>query len=330
MAALSITPTQVASAVDLDQPIDALNDTLAPLEEALVGAFDAPTEPLVFIVGAPRSGTTLLTQLLISQYRIGYVSNLVARFWKAPYLGLLLAKEIRDPDRPPDVGFSSDRGFTSGYEGPHEFGYFWRRWFDYQESHSVRAEAIEADTIDALRKECAAMQSVEESPFLFKNLVCSFQVEFLSRTFPRAVFVHCRRNPLYVAQSLLRCREQYCENREAWFSVKPEAYPELKELPYPDQIAGQIYHTRRHVEDAFERLSDNRYCRVDYEAMVDAPVPSLKRVAEVVEQAGGRLERREDVSLPSLTSTNERTVDAAEFERLKSSCRQLFETNQFV
>ena len=142
MAALPSTPAQVASAVDLDQPVDALNDALAPLEQALIEEFEAPTEPLVFIVGAPRSGTTLLTQLLISQYEIGYVSNLIARFWKAPYLGLLLAKEIRDPDRPPDVGFSSDRGFTSGYEGPHEFGYFWRRWFDYQESHSVRAEAI--------------------------------------------------------------------------------------------------------------------------------------------------------------------------------------------
>jgi hypothetical protein len=321
---------QIASAVDLDQPIDALNDALAPLEEALVEAFEAPTEPLLFIVGAPRSGTTLLTQLLITEYQIGYVSNLVARFWKAPYLGLLLAKEIRDADRPPDVGFSSDRGFTSGYEGPHEFGYFWRRWFDYQESHSVRGEAIYAETVEALRKECAAMQSVEEVPFLFKNLVCSFQVDFLARTFPQSVFLHCRRNPLYVAQSLLRCREQYCGSRKAWFSVKPEAYPELKELPYPDQIAGQIYYTRRHVEDAFQRLSDDRYCQVDYEAIVDAPAPSLQHVAEVVEQAGGTLERRKEISLPSLTSANERTVSPDEFERLKSSCRQLFEANQFV
>lgn len=330
MAALPFTPAQVASAIDLDQPIDALNDALAPLEEALIEEFEAPSEPLVFIVGAPRSGTTLLAQLLISQYQIGYVSNLVARFWKAPYFGLLLAKEIRDSERPPDVGFTSDHGFTSGYEGPHEFGHFWRRWFDYQETHSVRAEAIEAETINGLRRECAAMQSIEESPLLFKNLVCSFQVEFLARTFPQAVFVHCRRNPIYVAQSLLRCREQYREHREEWFSVKPEAYPELKELPYPDQIAGQIYHTRRDVENTFQQLSEVRYCRVDYETMVDAPVSSLDHISEVVKQAGGTLERREGVSLPRLTSTNERVIEASEFERLRSSCRHFFETNQFM
>jgi hypothetical protein len=322
--------SDLAASVDLDQPIDALNDALQPLEQAYVEEFSAPTEPVLFIVGAPRSGTTLLSQLLIAKYRIGYVSNLVSRFWKAPYLGLLIMQDVREADQLLNVNFSSEHGFTSGYEGPHEFGYFWRRWFDYQDSHHVAPDRLSDVDADALRRECAAMQSVQGGPFLFKNLVCSFQVGFLARTLPNAVFIHCRRTPIFVAQSLLKCRDRRCDRREDWFSVKPKAYPELRSLPYPDQIAGQIYHTRRHVEDAFADLDDGRYARVDYEALVDAPQAVLDQIAGAVEQQGGTMRERSGFSVPDLQSTNSQRVPDDEFECLQSSCRQFFSTNPSV
>lgn len=309
--------------VDTEEPISALNDSLAPLERILVETFDAPLQPTIFIVGAPRSGTTLLSQLLTAKYEIGYVSNLVARFWKAPYLGMLLMQQIRG-DGPPDVGFSSDLGSTSGYEGPHEFGHFWRRWFLYENTHSVSKDRLRKVDVPFLKQECAAMESVEARPFLFKNLVCSFQIDFLSNVFPKAVFVHCRREPIFVAQSLLESRIRYNGSREEWFSVKPEAYETLRERRYPEQIAGQIYHTRLAVERAFDDLPPSRFCRIDYEQIVEHPSRSLQDVTDAVEKNGGRITERQRFSFSELTSTNEKTIDTGEFERLEKACHKFF------
>lgn len=311
-----------------DEPIAALNEALAPLERRLVAGVGEPEQPTVFVVGAPRSGTTLLVQLAVSSHRFGYVNNLVARFWKAPYLGMRLARELADEDRPPDVGYSSELGFTPGYEGPHEFGYFWRRWFDYGETHSVDEAALARADAALLRREVAAMQGATGRPLLLKNLVFSFQIDFLAEVFPRAVFVHCRRESAFVAQSLLRSRERSRGSREEWFSVKPPEYPALRERPYPEQIAGQIYHTRRHVERAFRRLPPGRFCRVDYEELVRSPLRSVERIVEAVETQGGSVEPWDDFEPPELRSTNEVKIDRREFERLREICRRLFETEQ--
>ena len=37
-------------------------------------------QPFVFVVGAPRSGTTLLTQVIAHCFDAGYICNLTARF----------------------------------------------------------------------------------------------------------------------------------------------------------------------------------------------------------------------------------------------------------
>ncbi|MCB0031474.1 MAG: sulfotransferase, partial [Anaerolineales bacterium] len=42
---------------------------------------------LLFVVGAPRSGTTLLYQLLATRFAVSYFNNFTARFTAAPLLG---------------------------------------------------------------------------------------------------------------------------------------------------------------------------------------------------------------------------------------------------
>lgn len=306
-----------------EQILEALNERLVPLERGLVADFIEPRYPTIFIVGAPRSGTTLLSQLLITYFELGYINNVIARFWMAPYVGAWLASELQNFGRPPAIGFESDLGTTSECEGLHEFGYFWRRWFQYGDTHELDKGQLGAIDTPFLRQELAAIESVFDRPLLFKNVAAlSLRVGFLATTLPKSLFIHCRRDPAFTAQSLLVSRLKYYGSRETWFSIKPQEYSWLKERPYEEQIAGQIFHTRQRIEQAFETMSSTRYVNLDYESLCNRPSEQLASVAQLVEGVGHRLVQR-DVALPNLSSTNKQVIDDDEFQRLETAYHRI-------
>jgi len=307
-----------------EQILSALNETLATLEQKLVAEFDAPQYPTIFVVGAPRSGTTILVQLLIHCFELGYINNIAARFWMAPYIGAWMVSEMQDFSCAPFAGFSSDLGATPEYEGPHEFGYFWRRWFHYDETHELSEEQIEAIDTKFLKRELAAVESVFDRPLLLKNIpALSLQMDLLATVLPQAVFIHCRRDPIYIAQSLLLSRLKYYGDKESWLSVKPNQFRWLKDRPYPEQIAGQIFYTLERIKNVLASLDSSRFLNIDYEALCEEPEAQLNRIAHLVMGAGYRLLRR-DVPVPDLSSTNKKLVDDEEFQRLKEGYRRFF------
>ena len=61
-----------------------LNESLLELETSLDSEISSKTYAPINIVGVPRSGTTLISQLLVSRFDLGFVSNLMARFYRVP------------------------------------------------------------------------------------------------------------------------------------------------------------------------------------------------------------------------------------------------------
>ena len=111
-----------------------------------------PRYPMVFIIGAPRSGTTLLSQLLSSSGLFGYINNFIARFWTAPTLGALIYKTVLDHECRGNSSLQSHLGVTENLHEPHEFGYFWRRWFHFGQSHQLTADQLANVDWEALAK----------------------------------------------------------------------------------------------------------------------------------------------------------------------------------
>jgi len=101
---------------DQESRLHILNTFLAPLGDQLISRFEKPRLPIVFIVGTPRSGSTLLPQVLARTAAFSHVSNFLARFWMAPYLGMLIQDGLQiggsDTSRP----FVSQYGLTEGGE----------------------------------------------------------------------------------------------------------------------------------------------------------------------------------------------------------------------
>jgi Sulfotransferase family len=310
---------------DTESLLTAVNRRLAQLEVELVARFELPRFPTLFVVGAPRSGTTLLEQLLLARFELGYVTNLAARFWMAPYVGSNLSVEVAYGLDTRGPAFESTFGATAGPGGPHEFGYFWRRWFAYGETHDAGDTAVRSVDGATLGQELAAIESVFDRPLVLKNPVCSFHVGFLAQVIPGAIFVHCRREPLYAAQSLAESRVRYHGDRAAWFSIKPAEYKRLRDLPWPEQVVGQVYFTRAAIDRQFRTLAATRRLELDYETLCDAPEAELDRIAAWVAENGHVLRRRAS-RLPTLAKTNRRTIESQDFDALRRACDAQFST----
>lgn len=286
-----------------------LNELLSDsscFESSSNGISEIPQLPVIFIIGLPRSGTTPLSQLLIQRFKLGYVSNLIARFWEAPEVGIALAKEIsEDPGR-----FQSDLhstfGFTKGYEGHHEFGYFWRRWFDFEETHYLDAESQSLVDTMKLKRQLSIMEKTWGRPLIFKNAAAlPLQTEFMAKCIPNSLFIHIQRDPLSVAASLLRGRREYMGNIDRWFSIKPKEYIFLKNKTVPEQIAGQVYYTKEHMKKQIVLLPNHRKLEISYTDLCLDTTKELDRINTFIRKRYNSLEEREGV-LPKLSIQSSR------------------------
>jgi hypothetical protein len=310
-----------------EEILDDVNEDLYDLETRLIAPFDQPEYPLLLICGPQRSGTTLMLQLLIACFRIGYINNLMARFWKVPYIGALLARDLRRRQVPLVPDFSSEFGATYGYDGPHEFGFFWQHWFPYNETHQTSTEDLEKLDAARFRKELAAIESTFNLPLAFKNpIVLTLNMDTLATLLPKAIFVICRRDPVYVAQSTLLSRLRKSGSKEQWLSIKPREYPQLKELPYLEQIAGQIFYTEKRVNESLETIASHRFVTVAYQDLCANPMYEMNRIQELVRGKGYSLTPT-GFQAPPLQRTDTRKLDVDEFQKLQASCRKFWQTD---
>ncbi|GGW73519.1 sulfotransferase family protein [Alteromonas halophila] len=242
-----------------------INSRLEGVDRSIIKEINSSTEPSpVFIIGLQRSGTTLLNQLLINQFNFAYPSNFLARFWNAPLTGLLLQNNLNFKA---DVSYKSNLGYTEGLSGPHEFGYFWKHWFPWDAfEKTFQKSSIDNEKIVKIMR---AIQTMEDRPWIFKNLhKVNFQIETLHQLFPSAVFLYIKREPLFVQQSTYQSRIELFGTVENWFGIKPPEYLELKSKPVMEQIAGQIFHSERYIENSLENILKDKFFQIEFENLV--------------------------------------------------------------
>lgn len=264
------------------------------------GANPSPLLPVIFITGLPRSGTTPLAQLIIHRFRVGYMSNLIARFWAAPEAGIALVREISQDAGRITSSLDSHYGFTKGYEGHHEFGYFWRHWFDFEETHFLDHEAQAKVDINNLKKTLSAMENEWERPLFFKNTAAlPLQTAFLADILPTSIFIHIKRDPLAVASSLLKGRKKYMGDANRWFSIKPKEYTSLKKKSIPEQIAGQVYYTQKEINRQIALVPDKRKINLEFTNLCQNADNEINQIGGFLKSVYPGIEERH-VKLPIL------------------------------
>lgn len=259
---------------DIEDTLDLINLVLWDAEEEIIQGYNSPEKPVVFIIGAPRSGSTLLHQLLASTGAFGYITNYIARFWDAPYIGALQQKVFGFGKYAQKMILHSDLGRTNGLHQPHHFSRFWYRWFDWDEDHYMR----HVQEKSFLQGEVAALEQLYDKPMLFKSEYCGMQIPFLRKTFKKPKFIICTRNITYQAQSLLLSRKKMFGSYDEWFSLKPKEYNELKELTPYEQVVGQIRRIMQQILGDLEGLGLNDYIFVSLENLQHCPRQKISEI----------------------------------------------------
>lgn len=242
----------------------------------------------VFIIGPPRSGTTLAYQLVTSCFDVGYITNLEARRPYIPAMAALMAGLLVKA-REGVAQYSSEYGRTSGRFGPHEAGQFWYRWFPAGKEVYVREGELHTRFIKEMRQFLLFLESVKRKTLVFKNVYHCARIGALKEAFPEAVFIVVRRDPLEVAQSILRAREKVGNGREQWWSL-PLPYGTPDHLPWAEQIVQQVEDVYREVDERSRNMGKDCFFDIDYASMCQDPRAVLCNLEIFLERRGVHLE----------------------------------------
>ena len=195
---------------DLDRLIE-MNALLAaqPVPEELCRPFPERI-PMLLVGGTPRSGTTLMLQLLANAFGVTYPDNVAARLWGAPYFALAVSRSLKSQiGAAGGVAYESVAGITPDAFGPHDFGYFWERFFPLGENAYVTQEAIIECDEDRLMDELAAMfVAGGRKPILFRGMLHTIYADYFSKLFKDCLFIDMHRDPADIALSMLKMRNE--------------------------------------------------------------------------------------------------------------------------
>ncbi|MCK0163755.1 sulfotransferase [Marinobacter sp. S6332] len=261
--------------------ISALETLLQDLNYNLASANDAyltdTSEQFskIFIVGPPRSGTTLFMQWLANTGLVAYPTNLLSRFFGAPLVGARIQQLLTDPrynfrdeilDFNSEINFSSDNGKTKGALAPNEFWYFWRRFLPFEQLDYMPPDELRSKgNLTGLRDEFNALANIFEKPFAMKAMIMNQNITELAEQFEKALFVWIRRDPVFNMQSVLEARKRQYGDIDTWYSFKIKECSALNNLNPLESVAGQISAINKSIESGFETLPKHKKIIVEYE-----------------------------------------------------------------
>lgn len=288
-----------------------MNKALSEKEIELINGFKEPQLPIIFIVGAQRSGTTLLMQLLIQHFELSYPNNFISRYWDAPYMGAMLYKNLSKNLNNTLLDLSSDLGYTKGLGGPHEFGYFWKKWFPWESWEDKKYDTV---NYDILQKQLAAWESVNHTSLIFKNLIqVDYNISKLDKIIPNSYFIFIKRDLAYNIQSTLQSRIKLSGNEKEWFGVKPKNYKLYQELPVIKQIASQIIDTNDDIKEQLDNIAKDRVIELTYEDLVNDYKNELNKISLKI-----KLKQRQELGEAKIVSGNNIKLDKTTFNKIKT------------
>lgn len=216
----------------------------------------------IFIVGAPRSGTTIFNQAFTYCFDVGFVDNLAARFFWNPALGVRIRQSLGYEKK--WMG-KSMFGQTDEISEPHEFGQFWRESLNYDDM--VQKEY--APNMLSLVSDLDMISSEFGKPVVYKAFLLAWHLSYFHNKFaPNSKWIFIERNLLDNAVSVAGLRRSRGGLGDVQ-SMMPISAQHVAE-PY-EQIVRQVRGVNHWIETELDKIPDGNSIVIKYEDFVADP-----------------------------------------------------------
>jgi len=249
----------------------------------------------IFIIGCPRSGTTLLYQILRLHSEVAYitpVTNVVfgkkRLFFEKPYMVNFLHfiidklpyRYIPNRYRGPYDGSLYLKNLPETNEGHRIWNYFIKK----KDHHYLNEDDVSKEFFNYLRDVVTYhLEIFNKDRFLTKNPQYSLGIKFLNKIFPDSLFVHIVRDGRAVVNSILKRRRE-TRGEVFWWGAKPPNWREIKKINTLKQISMQYLSIINIIDrDANEVLSQERYYLIKYEHLINNPKVEIEKLLEFLE-----------------------------------------------
>jgi len=229
----------------------------------------------LFILAAPRTGSTFLYQVLAHCFESVFFNNEVAEHYPAhPTFGVLsTAHNSVEPL------FESRYGKVEGRWQPSEASSIMRHWF----GGGHPTELVSCDFTEGRRphfiESCRAISHATGRPLIIKNAWNCFRIQAIAEALPEAAFIWLRRDIASAAISDYESRLAQGSS-DIWNSASPRDLEKIRKLPGWKQSVEQQISFSRVISHGLSELDRSRWYELSYEALCADVVGTLDAIHE--------------------------------------------------
>lgn len=279
---------------------------------------ERPKLPQVFVCGPPRSGTTVVSQVLTKFLDVHYFNNLTSLFPRAPITATKLFGWLA-PDRRKDMDFRSFYGRTARLAFPNDALYFWDRWTGVD--REIVPKKISKDNQEKMQRFFGAMEQHFGKPSINKNNSLNTYADLIAKVLDKSYFICLDRDPVYLAQSLLIASRFIHGDENIPYGIIGSSGATQNAVGEPDpvkQVCEQVLWHKKVMMQQEELIGKERFIIVNYEDFCADP---SKWVSKISWMALGEKLEVEDIrkSLKPFKISNKRKLDEETFSKIEDT-----------
>lgn len=248
--------------------------------EPLISKPRSRIHPPTFIIGPPRSGTTLVALVIVKAFCRSFFSRIA--------ISLCLVNGSPKPEVSSRVTrlatrlFSGVSKFENRYgksrriTAPTESEIIWHSLFGTKYD-AVDPASISRSQRDAIEQVVAATENgFGARPFVDKATTASVRIEVLRAVFPDAVFIRVTRDRMSVAQSIIIARQR--PRFRDWIGARPKQCLGMENESVERQACAQIHYTERGIDEAIKSVGEENFLTIRYSDVCADPNRQIRRV----------------------------------------------------
>jgi len=308
----------------------------------------------IFLVGLPRSGTTMLQDVLCSHPAVAHITNTMNHFNEAFLAAEVMRKKLH-------LNFKALRYLDDGIEfradSANEGQTLWARWLKYKidtleyiEIHRQAANLspLEKSKIYADIKKIIWYSGGSSKRFFCKNPGLIILVDIIQNLFPDARFIHIVRDPRDCAPSMLKLYQKTRQQESMILSHKKQSvnahnfflpYPRVPGLTKylseygPEDLRATAYIWKSGVEQVHSYMQQIKsILEVRHEDILENPEKKIREILEYCElfcpsnndlKFWNKVEEYGKYSRPSTSTRSENLI-------VDDICRDLMEEMGYI